>query len=93
LERDRPADNSTTLSALTILSAYKSTNQLTDAQLAAIGDFDNSSSVTNRDIQGLLDLVASQGGSGTAAAVPEPATLVRLFLAASGWGLGRGRAA
>ena len=40
-------------------------------------DFDNSGSVTNREIQGLLDLVASQG-SGSVATVPEPATLVQL---------------
>jgi hypothetical protein len=56
------------------------TNSLSPAQLAAIGDFDNSGSVTNRDIQGLLDLVASQGG-GSVTAVPEP---VPLFLMLSG---------
>ena len=64
------------LLALTDLSAYASTNALTPTQLAAIGDFDNSGSVTNRDIQGLLGLVASQGGGGAVAAVPEPASLV-----------------
>ena len=48
-------------------------------QLVAVGDFDSSGSVTNRDIQGLLVLVASLGG-GSGAAVPEPASLVLLLL-------------
>ena len=64
------------LLALTDLNAYASTNALTPTQLAAIGDFDTSGSITNRDIQGLLGLVASQGGGGAVAAVPEPASLV-----------------
>jgi hypothetical protein len=81
------------LSALTDLNSYAATNSLSATQLAAIGDFDNSGTVTNRDIQGLLDLVASQGGGGTVAAVPEPSTLVLLLLAAAGWSLRRGRAA
>jgi hypothetical protein len=87
------ADIPAMLIALTDLSVYALTNSLSPAQLAAIGDFDNSGSVTNRDIQGLLDLVASQGGSGTAAAVPEPTTLMLLFLAVAGLGLGRARSA
>ena len=78
------------LAAVADLNAYKSTNTLTDSQLTAIGDFDNSGTVTNRDIQGLLDLVASQGG-GSAVAVPEPATLVLVLLAAAGWSLRRSR--
>ena len=40
-------------------------------------DFDNSGSVTNRDIQDLLDLVASHV-RGSIASLPEPATLVLL---------------
>ncbi len=50
---------------------------LTAAQLALIGDFDNSGTVTNGDIQGLLDYVASLGG-GTVESVPEPAGFVLL---------------
>ncbi len=39
----------------------------------AIGDLDHSGTVTNADLQGLLDLLKSGGGSTTA--VPEPALL------------------
>ena len=62
------------LTALTNLTAYQSNHMLTDTQLDLIGDFDGSNSVTNRDIQGLLDLVAS--GNGSASAVPEPSSLL-----------------
>jgi hypothetical protein len=67
------------LSALTSLNTYALNNSLTSTQLAAIGDFDNSGAVTNRDIQGLLDLVASLG-AGSAASVPEPTSLVLLLV-------------
>ena len=79
------------VTALSDLNSYASTNSLSPTQLAAIGDFDNSGTVTNRDIQGLLDFVASQCGS-SVAAVLEPATLRLLILAAAGLGFGRGRA-
>lgn len=75
------ADIPAMLSALTDLSAYASAKSLSPTQLAAIGDFDTSGTVTNRDIQGLLDLVASTGG-GSVTAVPEPSAL--LLLAAGG---------
>jgi hypothetical protein len=69
------ADILAMLVALTDLNSYAISNSLSPTQLAAIGDFDNSGSVTNRDIQGLLDLVASLPGDGSVAAVPEPTTL------------------
>ncbi len=75
------ADILSMLSALTDLSSYESTNSLSPTQLAAIGDFDGSGTVTNRDLQGLLDLVASQSGAGSVAAVPEPNALILLALA------------
>ena len=72
------ADIPAMLTALTDLNSYASNNSLSPAQMAAIGDFDSSSTVTNRDIQGLLDLVAS--GSGSASAVPEPSNLLLAVL-------------
>ncbi len=75
------ADIPAMLQALTDLNAYKSAHSLTDALLTTIGDFDSSSTVTNRDIEGLLDLVASQGG-GSGTAVPEPASLGLLIIGA-----------
>ena len=65
------------LAALSDLQTYASNNSLSPTQLAAIGDFDNSGTVTNRDLQGLLDLVVGLGG-GSVAAVPEPSSMVLL---------------
>ena len=71
------------LHALTDLSAYKSGYNLSDQDLSTIGDFNRSNSVTNLDIQGELDYVASLG-HGSVAAVPEPASLVLLLCGAVG---------
>jgi T5SS/PEP-CTERM-associated repeat protein len=75
------ADIPAMLVALADLNAYKTAHSLTDAQLAAIGDFDGSGSVNNLDIQGLLARLANQGG-GAATPVPEPSSLVLLLLSA-----------
>ena len=53
---------------------------LSTANLTAIGDFDADGRFTNADMQGLLSLLASGGGSVTA--VPEPGTLSLLALGA-----------
>ncbi len=58
-----PADQSAMLSALTDLNAYKSTNHLSNDDLLAIGDLNNSGAVTNSDIQPLLDMLISGSGS------------------------------
>ena len=63
------------LKALTDLNMWKSSYDASDADLLAIGDLDHSGAVTNRDVQGLLNLLASQSG-GTMAAVPEPSSLM-----------------
>jgi hypothetical protein len=67
------ADVAACLQALTDLNAYQSAYAMSPTDLAAVGDFDNSGTVTNRDIQPLLDAVAAAGG-GSVAAVPEPAS-------------------
>ena len=63
------------LKAMTDLNMWKLSYDASDADLLAIGDLDHSGVVTNRDVQGLLNLLASQGG-GTTAAVPEPSSLI-----------------
>jgi Dockerin type I domain len=67
------------VAALTDLNAYKSTTSLTSAQLQSVGDIDLSGTVTNTDLQALLNLLKSGGGS--LAAVPEPASIALLALA------------
>ena len=50
------------LAALTDLNAYQTTKNLTGLQLVLLGDLNSDGSVTNTDIQTLLDLVANNGG-------------------------------
>jgi hypothetical protein len=59
------------MAALTDLNAYKTAKDLDNAGLVAIGDFNGDHEVTNADLQGLLNLLKSGGGS--LSAVPEPA--------------------
>jgi hypothetical protein len=82
------ADIPAMLKALTNLSSYASTNSLTPAQLVLVGDFDNSGTVTNRDIQGLLNLVSSFG-LGSVASVPEPSTVLLALLASFALAVGK----
>jgi hypothetical protein len=74
------ADIPSMMQALTDLNAYKTNYFLSTANLTAIGDFDTDGRFTNADMQGLLSLLASGGGSATA--VPEPSSLLLMALAA-----------
>jgi hypothetical protein len=75
--RTTAADVGPMLRALTDLDSYAAQNSLSPSQLNAIGDFDGSSSITNRDIQGLLDLLASVN---VATTVPEPANIALMLI-------------
>jgi fibronectin-binding autotransporter adhesin len=68
------ADVTAMMAALTNLTAFKANNTLSDARVLTIGDLDGSGTFDNADLQGLLNLLKSGGGS--VAAVPEPATAV-----------------
>jgi endonuclease/exonuclease/phosphatase family metal-dependent hydrolase len=65
------ADIKAMLAALTDLPSYQSSQMLTAAELLKVGDLNSDGKITNTDIQSLLSLLA---GSGSIAAVPEPAT-------------------
>jgi hypothetical protein len=67
------ADVPAMLTALTDLNHFKTTNQLDDNGLLAIGDVNSDGKVNNADLQSLLNVLHAGGGS--IAAVPEPATL------------------
>jgi hypothetical protein len=68
--------------ALAGLAAFSTTTHLTLAELSQIGDVNSSGSFNNADLQALVALLASGGGS--AAAVPEPTAGVLLALGAMG---------
>ena len=76
------ADIPAMLSALTDLPHYKSQHGLSDAQLLAIGDTNHDNVVSNRDLQGMLDLViademgpGSGSGSGSSEGSVAPAVV------------------
>jgi phospholipase/lecithinase/hemolysin len=77
------ADVSALETALTDLSKYQSSNNLTSAQLTSIDNLTGDNLVTNTDLQGLIDLLAGGGGTGAGAlnAVPEPSGVVLTFVA------------
>jgi len=58
------------MAALVNLHGYEQTNGLTNSQLLAIGDINGDGVVNNADLQALLNLLQSGGGS--ADPVPEP---------------------
>jgi Dockerin type I domain len=62
------------LKAMTDLNAYKSLKGLTDSQLISIGDINGDGFLTNVDLQSLLNQLHT--GSGSAASVPEPQSIL-----------------
>jgi hypothetical protein len=77
------ADIQAMLDAARNISGYKTTYFFSDADMAALGDFNGDGVFSAADIQGELNFLAGNGGSGSSAApVPEPASLVLMGLAA-----------
>jgi hypothetical protein len=70
------ADIPAMLAALTDLNAYQSQWNLSDNDLLAIGDLNQSGAISNADVQPELDLIS---GSSSLAAVPEPASWLLLL--------------
>ena len=73
--------------ALTNLPAYQTAMGLSSAQLLAMGDLNGDGVVNNADLQALLNLLKSGGGSSDA--VPEPSGLTLIVLAISAVALTR----
>ena len=65
--------------ALADIHGYETAKGLTDAQLLKNGDINGDGQITNADLQALLTLLESGGGSNSS--VPEPAAVVLLVLA------------
>ena len=74
------ADVVALVGALGDLNAYKAAHGLTDAQFSNAADLNGNDLVDNGDLQSLLTLLKSGGGSGSVAAVPEPASFTLLAL-------------
>ena len=73
--------------ALVNLNGYKNGGNSLGADLSAgdilsIGDLNGDHIITNADLQSLLNLLKSGGGS---TSVPEPAALVLMLLATAAW--------
>ena len=64
--------------ALTNPIAYKAVTGLNDGQIRDIGDINGDGFFNNADLQAILDLLKSGGGS---TSVPEPSTFVLAVLA------------
>src|SRR5262249_40076910 len=76
------ADIAVAETALADLSGYQATHgNITNAQLLSIGDLNGDGRVTNADLQGLINLLANGGGSGSLNAVPEPPGWILAFFA------------
>ncbi|HZZ26488.1 MAG TPA: polysaccharide lyase family protein [Pirellulales bacterium] len=75
------SDINAMLNALVNLPNYQSAHGLTSVEMLTIGDLNNSGTVNNADLQALLNLLLSGGGSTNP--VPEPGTAVLLILGGS----------
>jgi hypothetical protein len=62
------------LVALTDLTAYQASHQLSHNDLVLLADFNGDQSVTNSDIQSFLNFLAASGLGAGSTAVPEPST-------------------
>ncbi len=79
------ADVQAMLGALSDVTAYKASRNLSSSDLLALGDFNHDGKVTNADIQGLLDRLKTTGsGSGDVEVVSEPTGAVLLAIGAAG---------
>jgi hypothetical protein len=75
------ADIRAMLQALVDLKTYQIDKGLSDSQLLTVGDLSGDGKLTNADLQPLLNLLKSGGGS--VASVPEPATVNSMCVAAA----------
>lgn len=73
------ADIPVMLNVLSDLNPYKKILQYTDSQLLSIQDVNGDGRVSNSDLQALVGMLRTGGGS-AAAAVPEPNSLILLVL-------------
>jgi hypothetical protein len=76
------ADLQSMMGALADLSGYQTYWGLTGEQVTTLGDFNGDESVTNGDLQGLINNLANGGRTGSSTPVPEPSTWI---VAISGW--------
>ena len=76
------ADVSAMLSALTNVSSFQSSHNLTNQDLLRLGDLNGDGQVTNADLQPMLSTLANYAqatAGGSLAVVPEPAAIIILL--------------